>query len=105
MRLGSYSCRLAKGSIAHKAYKESSVYERHRHRYEVNDKFIKKLTEDGLVFSGKNRKLNLVEVIELKDHPWFVGVQFHPELKSRIVKVHPLFKDFIASAIKYHEKQ
>ena len=105
MRLGSYSCRLAKGSLAHKAYKESSVYERHRHRYEVNDKFIKKLTEDGLVFSGKNRKLNLVEVIELKDHPWFVGVQFHPELKSRIVKVHPLFKDFIASAIKYHEKQ
>ena len=105
MRLGSYSCRLVKGSLAHKAYKESSVYERHRHRYEVNDKFIKKLTADGLVFSGKNRKLNLVEVIELKDHPWFVGVQFHPELKSRIVKVHPLFKDFIASAIKYHEKQ
>jgi len=104
MRLGSYSCRLAKGSLAHKAYKESSIYERHRHRYEVNDKFIKKLTEDGLVFSGKNRKLNLVEVIELKDHPWFVGVQFHPELKSRIVKVHPLFKDFIASAIKYYEK-
>ena len=105
MRLGSYSCRLVRGSLAHKAYKESSVYERHRHRYEVNDKFIKKLTADGLVFSGKNRKLNLVEVIELKDHPWFVGVQFHPELKSRIVKVHPLFKDFIASAIKYHEKQ
>ena len=105
MRLGSYSCRLVKGSLAHKAYKESSVYERHRHRYEVNDKFIKKLTADGLVFSGKNRKLNLVEVIELKDHPWFVGVQFHPELKSRIVKVHPLFKDFIASTIKYHEKQ
>ena len=105
MRLGSYSCRLVKGSLAHKAYKEASVYERHRHRYEVNDKFIKKLTADGLVFSGKNRKLNLVEVIELKDHPWFVGVQFHPELKSRIVKVHPLFKDFIASTIKYHEKQ
>jgi len=105
MRLGSYSCDLVKDSLAHKAYKEISVYERHRHRYEVNDKFIKKLTSDGLVFSGKNKKLNLVEVIELKGHPWFVGVQFHPELKSRIVKVHPLFKDFIASAIKYHEKQ
>ena len=105
MRLGSYSCNLVKGSLTYKAYQQSSIYERHRHRYEVNDKFIKKLTADGLVISGKNRKLNLVEVIEVKGHPWFVGVQFHPELKSRIVKVHPLFKDFIASAIKYHEKQ
>ena len=105
MRLGSYSCDLEKGSLAYKAYKETSIYERHRHRYEVNDKFIRKLKKDGLVISGKNKKLNLVEVIEVKGHPWFVGVQFHPELKSRIVKVHPLFKDFIASAIKYHEKQ
>ena len=105
MRLGSYSCDLIKDSLAFKAYQQSPVYERHRHRYEVNEKFIKKLTKDGLIFSGKNKRLNLVEVIELKDHPWFVGVQFHPELKSRIVKVHPLFKDFIASAIKYHEKQ
>ena len=104
MRLGSYLCNLKEGSLAYKAYKESSIYERHRHRYEVNDKFIKKLTSDGLIVSGKNKKLNLVEVIEVKNHPWFVGVQFHPELKSRIVKVHPLFKDFIASAIKYNEK-
>ena len=104
MRLGSYLCNLKEGSLAYKAYKESSIYERHRHRYEVNDKFIKKLTSDGLIISGKNKKLNLVEVIEVKNHPWFVGVQFHPELKSRIVKVHPLFKDFIASAIKYNEK-
>ena len=105
MRLGSYSCNLEKDSLAYKAYKESSIYERHRHRYEVNDKFIKKLSADGLIFSGKNKKLNLVEVVEIKDHPWFVGVQFHPELKSRIVKVHPLFRDFIASAIKYNEKK
>jgi CTP synthase len=105
MRLGSYSCSLEEGSLAYKAYKELSIYERHRHRYEVNDKFIKKLSSDGLIFSGKNKKLNLVEVIEVKDHPWFVGVQFHPELKSRIVKVHPLFRDFIASAIKYNEKR
>jgi CTP synthase len=105
MRLGSYSCDLIKGSLAYKAYQQSPIYERHRHRYEVNDKFIKRLTKDGLIFSGKNKRLNLVEVIEIKNHPWFVGVQFHPELKSRIVRVHPLFKDFIASAIKYHEKQ
>ena len=105
MRLGSYACTLQKGSLAYKAYKESSIYERHRHRYEVNDKFVKRLASDGLVFSGKNKKLNLVEVIEVHNHPWFVGVQFHPELKSRIVKVHPLFKDFIASAILYNERQ
>ena len=105
MRLGSYACTLQKGSLAYKAYKESSIYERHRHRYEVNDKFVRRLASDGLVFSGKNKKLNLVEVIEVHNHPWFVGVQFHPELKSRIVKVHPLFKDFIASAILYNERQ
>jgi len=105
MRLGSYSCDLKKESLAYKAYQQSSIYERHRHRYEVNDKFIKRLTKDGLIFTGNNKRLNLVEVIELKNHPWFIGVQFHPELKSRIVKVHPLFKDFIAAAIKYHEKQ
>ena len=103
MRLGSYKCSIRKNSFAYKAYNETSVDERHRHRYEVNDKFEKQLIKDGLLFSGKNKKLNLVEVIEVENHPWFVGVQFHPELKSRIVKVHPLFKDFIASAIKFNE--
>ena len=103
MRLGSYKCSIKKNSFAHKAYEETSIEERHRHRYEVNDKFEKQLMNDGLSFSGKNKKLNLVEVVEVENHPWFVGVQFHPELKSRIVKVHPLFKDFIASAIKFNE--
>ena len=103
MRLGSYKCSIKKNSFAYNAYKETSIEERHRHRYEVNDKFEKQLMKDGLSFSGKNKKLNLVEVIEVENHPWFVGVQFHPELKSRIVKVHPLFKDFIASAIKFNE--
>ena len=103
MRLGSYKCNIKKNSFAYNAYEETSIEERHRHRYEVNDKFEKQLMKDGLSFSGKNKKLNLVEVVEVENHPWFVGVQFHPELKSRIVKVHPLFKDFIASAIKFNE--
>ena len=105
MRLGSYSCNIEKGTLAYRAYKKTEILERHRHRYEVNSKYISSLKSKGLVVSGKNKKLNLVEVIELKDHPWFVGVQFHPELKSRIVSVHPLFKDFISAAIKYHDKK
>ena len=71
----------------------------------MNNKYINKLIKNGLVISGKNKKLNLVEMIEIKKHPWFVGVQFHPELKSRIVNVHPLFVDFISEAIKYHDKR
>ena len=105
MRLGSYSCSIEKGTLAYKAYKKTEILERHRHRYEVNASYIRKLTEKGLIISGKNKKLNLVEVVELKNHPWFVGVQFHPELKSRIVKVHPLFKEFISAAIKYHDNK
>ena len=105
MRLGSYSCTIEKKSKAYKAYKKNTINERHRHRYEVNNRYIKKLTKDGLVISGTNDKLNLVEIIEIKDHPWFVGVQFHPELKSRIVNVHPLFVDFISESIKYHDKR
>ena len=104
MRLGSYSCNIEKKSKAYKAYKKTSIAERHRHRYEVNNKYINKLIKNGLVISGKNKELNLVEIIEIKDHPWFVGVQFHPELKSRIVNVHPLFIDFISAANKYHDK-
>ena len=69
------------------------------------NKYINKLVAKGLTISGKNEKLNLVEMIEIKDHPWFVGVQFHPELKSRIVKAHPLFRDFISAAIKYNESK
>ena len=101
MRLGSYLCKIKKGSNAYKAYGTTRILERHRHRYEVNNKFINKLKESGLIISGVNQKLNLVEMIELKDHPWFVGVQFHPELKSRVLKAHPLFRDFITAAIKY----
>ena len=82
--------------------KKTKIYERHRHRYEVNNKFVNQLISAGLTISGKNNELNLVEMIELRNHPWFVGVQFHPELKSRIVKTHPLFRDFISATISYN---
>ena len=99
MRLGSYKCKVKRNTNAYKAYREGVIHERHRHRYEVNNKYIENFEKLGLIISGKNQKLNLVEMIEMKDHPWFVGVQFHPELKSRVVKTHPLFRDFIAAAI------
>tara|TARA_B100001758_G_C18414330_1_gene618255 strand:+ start:1352 stop:2974 length:1623 start_codon:yes stop_codon:yes gene_type:complete len=101
MRLGKYACNLSKNSNAYNAYNKNNINERHRHRYEFNNKYRDQLKKSGLSISGINKKLDLVEIIEYKNHNWFVGVQFHPELKSRIVKVHPLFKDFIAAAIKY----
>jgi CTP synthase len=101
MRLGKYSCTLSKRSHAYQAYGKININERHRHRYEVNNRYKKQLEKKGLSITGINKKLDLVEIVEIKDHNWFVGVQFHPELKSRIVKVHPLFKDFISAAIKF----
>ena len=100
MRLGQYSCDVLKNTKTHQAYNEKIIYERHRHRYEFNNEYREVLCKSGLVISGLNKELDLVEIIEIKDHPWFVGVQFHPELKSRIVNVHPLFKNFIAASIK-----
>ncbi len=99
MRLGSYPCRVRSKTLAYNAYGMRDIHERHRHRFEVNNRYRKKMEEKGLIVSGENLELNLVEMIEIKNHPWFIGVQFHPELKSRIVKVHPLFRDFIAAAI------
>ncbi len=99
MRLGAYPCKLEKNSLAFKAYQQEMVYERHRHRYEFNNLYKEKFIEYGIKFSGIYQDLNLVEIIELPDHPWFVGVQFHPEFKSRPNRVHPLFKDFIKAAI------
>ena len=95
MRLGAYPCTIQKRTKAYAAYKKEMVTERHRHRYEVNNKFRKKLSENGLVFSGIYTNNDLVEIIELPDHPWFLAVQFHPELKSRPVAPHPLFSSFI----------
>ena len=99
MRLGTYDCAVKKGSLAHKAYGELSISERHRHRYEVNNKFRKLIEDAGLIATGVHVAKNLVEIVELRDHPWFLAVQFHPEFKSRPEKPHPLFKDFIAAAL------
>ena len=97
MRLGAYPCIVTKGTKAFRAYKKEFISERHRHRYEVNNKFKKKLAEHGMIFSGVSPDGNLVEIIELADHPWFVAGQFHPELKSRPVLPHPLFRDFVGA--------
>ena len=103
MRLGAYPCIVQKKTKAHQAYKKELIYERHRHRYEVNNKFRKKLSESGMVFSGLSPDNSLVEIIELPSHPWFVAGQFHPELKSRFLSPHPLFRDFVKAAVKYQE--
>ena len=88
-------------SLAYKAYNSEKILERHRHRYEVNNNYRKVLESNGMIFSGINEKLDLVEIIELENHPWFIGCQFHPELKSRVNKAHPLFKDFVKASINY----
>ena len=100
MRLGSYDCALTPGTIAAKAYGAPSVSERHRHRYEVNNAYVGQLQRAGLIVSGINPKRNLVEIMELKGHPWFLGTQAHPEFQSKPNKAHPLFASFIAAAIK-----
>jgi len=98
MRLGAYPCILQKGTRAHKAYHRELISERHRHRYELNNRFRKKLGDNGMVFSGVSPDNSLVEIIELADHPWFVAGQFHPELKSRAISPHPLFRDFVKAS-------
>jgi CTP synthase len=101
MRLGSFPCRLSKGTRAYKAYRTELIHERHRHRYEVNDAFRSTLASHGMIFSGICPDNGLVEMIELGDHPWFVAGQFHPELKSRATNAHPLFRDFVKAALDY----
>jgi CTP synthase len=105
MRLGAYSCRLQDGSLARRAYGSPEISERHRHRYEFNNAYLKLLEEKGLSFSGMSPAGNLVEIVELTDHPWFLGCQFHPEFKSRPRSPHPLFRDFIRAALEYSQKR
>ena len=95
MRLGSYKCSLEKGSHINKIYKKIDIKERHRHRYEFNNSYKKEFNDNGMLTTGTNNKLNLVEVIELNNHPWFIGTQFHPEYRSRVLKPHPLFISFV----------
>ncbi|WP_291784399.1 CTP synthase [Cecembia sp.] len=99
MRLGSYPCELRKGSRSAQAYGKSKVLERHRHRYEFNNEYLKAIEENGMIPAGINPESGLVEIIEIKEHPWFVGTQFHPEYKSTVLNPHPLFVRFIAAAI------
>ena len=100
MRLGSYPCNIKRGTLTFKAYNKAIVRERHRHRYELNNRFRKAMEKNGMLVSGVYKDKQLVEIIEIKGHPWFVGVQFHPEFKSRPLRPHPLFCDFIAAGIR-----
>lgn len=100
MRLGAYPCRIKEDTKAFEAYKIKEISERHRHRYEFNNKYIPILEEKGVIFSGTSPDGQLVEIIELRDHPWFLGCQFHPEFKSKPFKPHPLFRDFIYASLK-----
>jgi len=100
MRLGAYDCEIKIGTKTYAAYRKKKISERHRHRYEVNNRYRKKLEKNGLVFSGMNEDLGVVEAIEIPEHPWFVSAQFHPELKSRVNKAHPLFREFIKAGVK-----
>jgi len=105
MRLGAYPCKVEKGTKVYQAYKQTLIHERHRHRYEFNNAYRDKARAKGMKLSGVSPDGNLVEMIELPNHPWFVGVQFHPELKSRPLAPHPLFREFVKAAVKYRSKK
>ncbi len=100
MRLGAYKCDLVEGTISREAYGNDAVDERHRHRYEFNNAYREDLAKNGLKVAGVNKKRDLVEIVELSDHPWFIACQFHPEFKSKPFKAHPLFASFIKAALK-----
>jgi len=99
MRLGAYDCEVDVGTKAYAAYGKKKISERHRHRWEVNNRYKDRLEKNGLIISGINLELNLIEIVELPDHPWYVAGQFHPELKSRVSKAHPLFREFIKASV------
>ncbi|HEY4565440.1 MAG TPA: gamma-glutamyl-gamma-aminobutyrate hydrolase family protein, partial [Thermoanaerobaculia bacterium] len=105
MRLGAYPCRLKEGTLARKIYGVPEISERHRHRYEVNQKYLQTLTEHGLVISGLSPDGKFVEMVELPDHPWFLGCQFHPEYKSKPTEPHPLFVSYIAAALAHQQRE
>ncbi|MBI2335590.1 MAG: CTP synthase [Deltaproteobacteria bacterium] len=104
MRLGAYLCRIKKGTLANRIYGETEISERHRHRYEFNNEYLDRLGAKGMVFSGTSPDGSLVEIVEIKKHPWFLGCQFHPEFKSKPMTAHPIFSNFIAHALKCRVK-
>jgi len=103
MRLGSYPCEIKNESLAHTIYGETQITERHRHRYEFNDQYLDQFESNGMIASGRNPESGLVEIMEIPSHPFFIGVQYHPELKSTVEKPAPLFVAFIGAAKKYNE--
>jgi len=105
MRLGNYNCAIEPNTRAYEAYGTDKIVERHRHRFEVNNKYRDQLAAEGLVFSGKNPERDLVEMVELPGHPWFVACQFHPEFCSRPYRAHPLFREFIRAAKERMQKK
>jgi len=104
MRLGAYPCELQEGSMARRIYGQQEIEERHRHRFEFNNKYREQLAESGLIISGVYPEADLVEIVELADHPWFLGCQFHPEFRSRPLDPHPLFESFVGACIKQQGK-
>ena len=105
MRLGAYKCELKDGTLAHKIYGKKNISERHRHRYEVNNAYLQQLNSAGMISSGKNPDTDLVEIIEIPSHPFFIGVQFHPELKSTPENPQPIFVEFVKAAIAKKESK
>jgi CTP synthase len=105
MRLGAYPCEVKEGSLANKIYGSLKVSERHRHRYEFNNNYLKQFEQQGMIASGINPETSLVEIIELPNHPFFIGVQYHPELKSTVERPAPLFVHFVKAAKEFHEKK
>lgn len=103
MRLGIYPCKVTEDTLTFKAYQDEIIYERHRHRFEFNNAYRQQLSDAGLVIGGTLPNGRLVEIVELRDHPWFVGTQFHPEFKSRPTNPHPLFRDFVKAALTHHQ--
>lgn len=103
MRLGAYPCEVKKDTKAWKAYKTEQISERHRHRYEFNNAYREKFQKAGVKFSGVSPSGKLIEMIEIENHPWFLACQFHPEFKSKPDRAHPLFREFIASALEYQK--
>jgi CTP synthase len=105
MRLGAYPCKVTPHTKVHSIYKKENISERHRHRYEFNNKYFEQFEENGMIFSGINPESSLVEIIELADHPWYIGTQFHPELKSTVLNPHPLFVKFVAASLKFKKSK
>jgi CTP synthase len=101
MRLGAYPCHLVKESLAHRIYGQEQISERHRHRWEFNNKYLADFEAAGMLASGKNPDTGLVEIIELADHPFFIGVQYHPELKSTVENPQPIFVEFVKAALQH----